>query len=297
MVGALGLMDQLVGVSHECDYPAEANQKLRVTRCEIHGTGLSSAEIDRWVRDSLSSTGTLYTLDESLLRRIEPDVILTQRLCDVCAVPYGSVTTMAAAFPKPPEVVNLEPSSLADVFDDIRRVASALSVPERAEAMITSLLERVESVRSRAATAASRPRCVLLEWINPPFCAGHWNPELVEIAGGSDPVARKGEDSTRIEWQTVVAAQPEVLVLACCGFTAERTLEDLPTLVRYPAWDELPAVRAGRVYAVDGCSYFSRPGPRLVDSLEILAEILHPELFAGWFPQRGIVHVGAAGRN
>jgi iron complex transport system substrate-binding protein len=276
IVAALGQTDRLVGVSHECDFPDEVNAKPRVTRCAIHDAGLPSAEIDGWVRETLAETGTLYTMDEPLLRRLAPDVILTQRLCDVCAVGYGTVAALAATLPGPPQVVNLEPSSLAEIFGDIRRVAEALGVPKRGAAVVAQLEARVEAVRSRAARTGRRPRCFLMEWIDPPFCSGHWGPELVEIAGGEDPLGRKGLDSSRIPWEDVLAAQPEVIVLACCGYRAERTLEDLPILQGYPGWAELPAVRNGQVYAVDGSAYFSRPGPRVVDSLEILAEILHP---------------------
>jgi len=289
IVGALGLMDCLVGVSHECDYPDEANEKPRVTRCEVHGSGLPSRDIDLWVRETLDTSGTLYTMDEDLLRRLAPEVILTQRLCDVCAVGYGSVTALAATLPGPPEVVNLEPTCLGDIFQDIRRVAETLCVLERGDSVVRGLTARVEAVRSLTERAAHRPRCFLMEWIDPPYCSGHWNPELVEIAGGADPLGRKGRDSTRITWESVVEAEPEVVVLACCGYTVEGTLRDLPILQNYPGWEVLPAVCGGRVYAVDGCSYFSRPGPRVVDSLEILAEILHPEVFAGRFPDRGTV--------
>ncbi|MDW8368388.1 MAG: cobalamin-binding protein, partial [Abditibacteriales bacterium] len=252
IVGALGLMDELVGVSHECDYPEAANTKPRVTRCEIHGAGLSSVEIDRWVRETLQERGTLYTLDEPLLRQLQPDVILTQRLCDVCAVSYGSVTAFAATLPGPPQVVNLEPSCLADIFEDIRRVAAVVGRAERGEAVVASLRQRVEWVRAQAARASSRPRCFLMEWIDPPFCGGHWNPELVEIAGGTDPLGRKGADSSRILWESVVEAQPEVLVIACCGYGVGRALQDLPILQRYSDWASLPAVRYGQVYVVDG---------------------------------------------
>ena len=287
IVGALGLMDSLVGVSHECDYPPEANEKPRVTHCDIHGAGLPSRQVDRWVTETLASKGTLYSMDEELLRTLCPDVILTQRLCDVCAVGYGSVTALAHTLPGPPRVVNLEPTCLGDILEDIRNVAACLGVPKRGEDVVAQLTERVDAVRSRAALASRRPRCFLMEWIDPPYCAGHWNPELVEIAGGEEPLGRKGEDSTRIPWDLVLEAQPEVLVLACCGYGVERTLKDLPILEAFPDWKGLPAVREGQVYAVDGCAYFSRPGPRVVDSLEILAELLHPELFRSRFPDRG----------
>lgn len=291
IVGALGLMDRLVGVSHECDYPLEANTIPRVTHCEIHGAGLPSEAVDRWVRETLATAGTLYTMDEPLLRQLAPDAILTQRLCDVCAVGYGSVTALACTLPGPPKVVNLEPSCLSDIFEDIVRVADVMGVQATGQAVVEGLKERVQFVAKTAAQASRRPRCFLMEWIDPPFCSGHWGPELVEIAGGIEPLGRKGDDSMRIHWEQVVQAQPEVIVLACCGYGVERTLEDLPILEEFPDWKNIPAVQRGRVYVVNGSAYFSRPGPRVVDSLEILAEILHPELFDGYFPGRGVVRL------
>src|SRR5207249_4616880 len=265
----------------------EVRARPRATHCPIHESGLPSAEVDRWVTDSLQQGGTLYTLDETLLRRLEPEVIITQRLCDVCAVGYASVHAFAETLPGPPRVVDLDPSSVADIMQDVRTVAGALGVAERGTALVTALGARVEAVRVRAA-GAPRRRCVVLEWIDPPFRSGHWTPELVALAGGTEPLGRMGEDAARVPWEAVVAAAPEVLVLACCGYDLERTAADLPLLATRPGWAELPAVRAGEVYAVDGSAYFSRPGPRLVDSLEMLAEILHPELFAGRFPARAV---------
>jgi iron complex transport system substrate-binding protein len=291
IVASLGMLDSLLAVSHECDYPEEVSPKPRVTHCEIHGAGLPSAEVDRWVRDRLRSSGTLYTMDEDLVRRLRPDAILTQRLCDVCAVNYGSVARFAATLPGPPRVVSLEPSILGDILRDIRTVGELLGVPERAEAVLASLGARIEAVRERAA-GAPRRRCVLIEWIDPPFSAGHWGPELVDIAGGVEPIGRSGSDSVAIPWDAIVQAAPEVLVLACCGYSVERTLADLPILRLRPGFEELPAVRDGEVYVVDGSAYFSRPGPRIVDSLEILAEILHPERFRGLYPDRGVMRVG-----
>ncbi len=293
IVGVLDQLDRLVGVSHECDYPPEVNAKPRVTHCPIHEAGLPSAEIDRWVRETLASTGTLYSLDEPLLRRLKPDIILTQRLCDVCAVGFGSVMAFAATLPSRPQVVNLEPSSLADIFENIRSVGRVLGVPVRADAAVAALAGRVEAVKTRLAHVTDRPKGFLMEWIDPPFCSGHWGPELVELAGGTDPLGLKGQDSTRIRWESVLDAQPDVIVLACCGHRPQRTIRDLPILRGCPGWDGLPAVRDGRVYVVDGSAYFSRPGPRIVDSLEILAEVIHPDLFAGRFHDRGVVCVGA----
>ena len=287
IVAAVGMLDQLVGVSHECDYPLEVQAKPRVTRCAIHGGALASEAADRWVSDTLAAAGTLYSMDEALIRRLQPDVIITQRLCDVCAVGYESVTAFAATLPGPPHVINLDPSSVPDVLQDIRTVGAALAVPERAAEVIAELEARIAAVRTRAA-GAPRRRCVVLEWIAPPYRSGHWTPELVAIAGGTEPLGRMGEDAARVPWEAVVAAAPEVLVLACCGYDLARTAVDLPLLATRPGWEELPAVRAGEVHAVDGSAYFSRPGPRLVDSLEMLAEILHPELFAGRFPARAV---------
>jgi iron complex transport system substrate-binding protein len=294
IVGALGLMDSLVGVSHECDHPAEALAIPQVTHCEIHGGALPSGRIDRWVTDTLAATGTLYTMDEPLLRRLRPDLILTQRLCDVCAVGYDSVSAFALTLPGPPRVVNLEPATLSDIFQDIRHVAEAAGVPERAQRVVASLQARVDAVRARAGQTRRRPRCIVLEWIDPPFASGHWNPELVEISGGLEPLGAKGRPSRRVTWDDVRGADPEVVIVACCGFDLDRTRQDLPILRRQAGWADLAAVRDGRVYAVDGSQYFARPGPRVVDTLEIVAEILHPELFAGRFPARPVFRVEEA---
>jgi iron complex transport system substrate-binding protein len=279
IVAALGRADWLVGVSHECDYPSEVKSRPPVTRCEIYGKGLSSADVDGWVNCELAAGRPLYTLDADLLRALEPDVILTQQLCDVCAIDYGSVSAFAASLPKRPRIVNLEPSSPAEIFDDIERVAAALGEVDRGPALVASLRQRVDRIRARVAKATTRPRCCHLEWIDPLFCSGHWTPELIEMAGATDPLGRKGLPSIRVAWEQVLEAQPEILVLACCGYDTERTVEDLEILKRQPGWNTLPAVSRHQVYAVDGSAYFSRPGPRIVDSLEMLAEIAHPELF------------------
>jgi iron complex transport system substrate-binding protein len=293
---ALGLMDQVVGVSHECDFPNDANEPPRVTYCPVHETSLASREVDEWVRRALRESGNIYTIDEALLRKLRPDVILTQKLCDVCAVGYGTVAKLAQTLPGPPRVVNLEPTSLADIFDDIRCVADACDVRERAEKLIVNLSKRVENVRQRAPRISDRPRCFLMEWVDPPFCSGHWGPELVEIAGGHDTLGRKHQPSAQIDWQQVLDARPEVVVLALCGFDIDRARRDYELLSRFPGFDSLPAARGGEIYLVNASAYFSRPGPRIVDSLEILAGILHPSEFPE-FVSRGpgdarVVRVG-----
>ena len=279
ITAALGLMDQVIGVSHECDFPKEANERPRVTRCAVHGAELASRDVDEWVRRALHDNGTIYTIDEPVLRKLQSDVILTQRLCDVCAVGYGTVAKLAQTLPGPPQVVNLEPRSLADIFDDIRRVAKACEVPKRAEKLIANLSERVENVRERAAKIPDRPRCFLIEWVDPPFCSGHWGPELVEVAGGQDPLGRKHKPSAQIDWQEVRDARPEIIVLALCGYDIDRARRDYELLRRFTGFDSIAAAANRQVYIVNASAYFARPGPRIVDSLEILAGILHPSEF------------------
>ena len=290
IVAALGRTADLVGVSHECDWPPEVASRPRVTHCEIHGGGLPSDETDRWVANALATTGTLYTLDEALVRRLAPDVVITQQLCDVCAVGYESVTAFAAALEKPPRVVSLAPSSVEDVLEDVLRVARALGAESRGADVVAALRERIAAVRDRAA-ALPRRRCALLEWIAPPYRSGHWDPELVELAGGEELLGRRGEDAARVAWEAVVEAAPDVIVLACCGYDVERTLADVPLLRERSGWVSIPAVRNGEVWAVDGSAYFSRPGPRIVDSLELLASMLHPEKFPATLPPHVAVRV------
>jgi iron complex transport system substrate-binding protein len=286
IAAALGVMDQVIGVSHECDFPEQANQRPRVTQCPVHDAGLTSVEVDEWVRRALHENGTIYTIDESLVGTLKPDVILAQRLCDVCAVGYGTVAKLAQTLAGPPRVVNLEPTSVADIFDDVRRVADACDVRERAEKLIQTLCERLENVRERAAKIANRRRCFLMEWVDPPFCSGHWGPELVEIAGGYDPLGRKHQPSALIDWQQVLDARPEIIVLALCGYDIAGARRDYALLRTFPRFDSLPAARSGEIYVVNASAYFSRPGPRIVDSLEILAGILHPGEFREFVLQR-----------
>ena len=296
IAAALGLIDQVVGVSHECDFPSEAKKRPRVTNCSVHNAGLASGEVNEWVRRTLGENGTIYTIDEPLLRRLQPDVILTQKLCDVCAVGYGTVAKLAQTLPGPPQVVNLEPTSLADIFDNIRRVADVCNVHERAENLILNLSARVENLRERAAMISDRPRCFLMEWVDPPFCSGHWGPELLQIAGGQDSLGRKHQPSAQIEWQQVLDARPEIIVLALCGYDIDLARRDYELLRRFPGFGSIPAADSGQVYVVNASAYFARPGPRIVDSLEILAGILHPSDFPD-FVSRGpddprVVRVG-----
>ncbi len=274
---SLGLAEQLVGVTHECDHPVWVQRLPRVTRTLIP-TDASSGRIDELVRDRLKTQRALYTLDLPTLERLQPDLIVTQALCDVCAVAEEEVQAAACSLPGRPRVLNLEPRSLSDVLDTMLQVGEAVGRPDEAESAVAELRRRIAAVADRSAHLTHRPGMVLLEWIDPPFCCGHWSPELVRLAGGKELLGQSGVPSRTLKWDEVVAAGPEVLVLACCGFSVERTLQDLPTLQGFPGWTDLPCVRADRVSIVDGSAYFSRPGPRLVDSLEILAHALHPDI-------------------
>jgi iron complex transport system substrate-binding protein len=274
----LGLRDQLVGVTHECDWPKSVLTLPKVTNTLIP-IDATSAEIDALVRERMGQESALYTLDMDTLERLQPDLIVTQALCDVCAVAEKEVQTAACKLASLPGVVNLEPETLDEVFGAIRDVAKATSRVKEGEAAVARLRQRVERVTS-VTRSLSRPRVALLEWLDPPFSTGHWNPELVRLAGGEDGLGQEGKKSVTLKWEQVIAYRPEVVVISCCGFTIERTLQEVGILANVPGWDDLPAVRDGRVWVSDGSSYFSRPSQRLVDSLELLAYVIHPEAFA-----------------
>ncbi|WP_020469971.1 cobalamin-binding protein [Zavarzinella formosa] len=277
IVCELGLGEQLVGVTHECDYPPFVAGLPKVTRTLIPHDA-ASREIDALVRERLKTRKALYSLDMPVLERLRPDLLVTQALCDVCAVAEEEVNAAACSLPGRPKVVNLEPMRLAEVFDCIRLVGRAVGIERKADEVIAALQARVDVVTERTRAVTHRPRMVLLEWIDPPFCSGHWSPELVRLAGGVEGIGLEGQASRTIEWNDITAYNPEVLVVACCGFSTERTLQDLPILRNLPGFDSLACVREGRVFVVDGNAYFSRPGPRLVESLEILAHLLHPDI-------------------
>lgn len=276
IVCALGLEDQLVGVTHECDYPPFVRQLPKVTHTLIPAEA-PSAEIDRLVRDRLRTSRALYTLDLPTLERLRPDLIVTQALCDVCAVAEEEVRAAACLLPHGPAVINLEPQTLPQVFAAVREVGRVAGINGKAEDVVRELTARVDAVAARADGLRHRPRVALLEWLDPPFSCGHWNPELVRLAGGVEGLGREGMPSRTLRWDEVIAWQPEVVFIACCGFGLERTMDDIPRLQSVTGWQDLPAVRLGRVYVADGSHYFSRPGPRLVDSLEILAHALDPD--------------------
>ncbi len=285
---ALGLGDDVVAVTHECDYPPEVRRRPVITSSALDHSAASSEEIDAAVRGQLRDNLSIYRLDTALLAELSPDLILTQALCEVCAVSFELVERAVAEVGGEPTVLSLEPTDLDGILGSILAVGNATGRREQAFALVAELRARVERVRAVAAALPQRPRVACLEWYDPPFGPGHWLPELVEIAGGRPGLGQAGEPSRRIQWGEVIAFAPEVIILTPCGFDLERAVSEAEAILPHrPGWSALPAVRAGRVYAVDGNSFFSRPGPRIVDSLELLARLIHPEQFAGWGPAEG----------
>ena len=272
---ALGLGDQIVGVTHECDYPPEATQKSILVHSSIDPAHMTASEIDRKVGALLEGGKGLYHIDVAAWRAADPDVILTQGLCEVCALDYHEVVKAAARLPRQPNIVSLNPHSLSDVLDDILRVGQATERVVAATSLAADLRQRIDSLGHREPD--NRPRVVCLEWFEPLYTAGHWVPEMVALAGGFDVLGQQGEPSAKIEWRQVIEARPEVILLMPCGFDVRRTVKEATPLRGLPGWQQLPAVRSGNVYAMNGSAYFSRPGPRLVNGLEILARIIHPE--------------------
>lgn len=278
IVCALGLQDRLVGVTHECDHPPGVAAKPALTASRIAHQTLSSVEIDHAVRSQLDGHGSIYDLDETRLRELAPDLILTQELCEVCAVSYSIVEQAARRLHTDTSVVSLEPNTISDILANIRTVGELTGTQHEADRLIGQLRARLDALDS-APAGVNRPRTLVLEWLEPPFAPGHWVPEQVAHAGGDASFGTAGAASRTTTAEEIAAYEPEVIVLAPCGFTIADTVRQLPRASLPAGWAQLPAVRDGKVWAVDASSYFSRPGPRIVDGAEILARILHPEVF------------------
>ncbi len=271
---ALDLGNRVVAVTHECDHPAGALDLPHVTRDALPG-GLSAAEIDAAVRSRTERGEAIYELDEDALRALAPDLIVTQALCPVCAVSYEDVAKLAAKLPSRPKVISLDPHTFGESLGDIRTVAEATDRRERGIELVGAIAARVDRVKLAVRRAPARPRVAALEWLDPVFVAGHWTPQLIELAGGEDVLGLPGEHSTVASWDVVRAAAPEIVVVMPCGYDAPRALVEA-----LGHREELAGLGARRVVAVDASAYFSRPGPRLIDGLELLAHIFHPELVA-----------------
>jgi iron complex transport system substrate-binding protein len=267
---ALGLGDDVVGVTHECDYPETAQDLPRVTR-DVLQPGLSPGEIDAAVRERTAAGESIYELDEELVRELEPDLIVTQALCHVCAVSVDEVQALAQTLPGPPRVIALDPTTYGETVGDVRTIARATDARDAALDLIARTARRADVIRL-AVRGAPRPRVAALEWMDPVFVAGHWTPQLIDMAGGEDALGFSGEPSRQATWDEVAAAQPEVVIVMPCGYDAARALVEAEGFA-----DRLRAVGADHVVAVNASAYFSRPGPRLIDGLELLAHILHPD--------------------
>lgn len=283
MVCALGLTDELVGISHDCDYPPEIRGRPVLSEA-IVTSDLPSGLTDTRIRDHVHKGKSVYHLDERQLVQLQPELILTQELCTVCAPSYTLVKQAAKVLEAEAKIVSLEPRGVLDILDNILLVGELTERRRQAEVLVDQLRERIERVQTTAAGLPA-PRVVCIEWLEPIFVGGHWVPEMVQMAGGMDALGRPREPSFAVAWDEVVAVEPDVLVLMPCGFDVPRVRQEVHLLTGRPGWNDLPAVRRSRVYLTDATSYFNRPGPRIVTGLEILATILHPDAFSYDLPR------------
>jgi iron complex transport system substrate-binding protein len=279
IICALGLEESLVGISHECDYPERITDRPHLTapKIDVHGDSHTiDQEVRALVRDGLS----VYRIDTDQLQALQPDLIVTQDQCEVCAVSYAEVVAVTQrVLGADVEILSLRPNLLQDIWADIRSVGKAAGRLSEADALLDALFARVSTIVAETIRIPQPPRVAVIEWILPLMLAGNWMPELIQIAGAQDGLCTPGEPAPTMAWETLCEYAPEVLVLTPCGYRLEQTLSETPALAQLPGWHDLPAVRQDQVYAVDGQAYFNRPGPRIVDSLEILAGLIHPDLF------------------
>jgi iron complex transport system substrate-binding protein len=279
IVCALGLQDNLVGRSHECDFP-EAVKQLPICSEANFPDGLSSLEIDNKVKEILADALSVYTVKRDVIKQLSPDVVITQAQCEVCAVSLAEVEQALDNYlDKQTRIISLQPNSLSDIFNDITAVADALGVQAEGADLLERLTERVDIIKHKLKFLDNKPTVACVEWLEPMMIAGNWVPELVEIAGGVPILATNGKHSPYIKWENIAAADPDIIVLMPCGFSMDRTLKEVSILLQQPGFGELNAVKNNRLYITDGNQYFNRPGPRIVDSIEILAEIINPKQF------------------
>src|SRR5580658_2082908 len=277
---ALGLGDSVAGVTHECDYPPEAARKPALISPRVDPNAKSD-DLDRSVRELMARGESLYAVRDDLLGEIEPDLIITQDLCHVCAASPDDLASALAKMQKQPRILTLQPHTLADVWNDIRRIGEATGKSREADEFAKRQERKVEAVRARMNGAASRPRVACIEWLDPIYVGGHWVPEMVEAAGGIDVLGRAGQPSITVTSDRVIAAKPDVIVVMPCGYNVKHTEDELRRTPLPPEWNQLAAVRENRVFIVDANSYFSRSGPRLADGVAILANLLHPNVAVG----------------
>jgi len=275
----LGLEENLVGITHECDYPPSVKRKPVVVSNAIPIETMTEPEIDAAVTQRVQTGLSVYHVDEALLQELAPDLILAQDLCQVCAPSGNELSHALRVLPKSPAVLRLTPRSLTGIVENIREIGQATGCNEAAEKWIKVSTTRFEEIAATTRRLSSRPRVFCMEWLDPLYCSGHWISEMVKIAGGIDELSRDGTDSIRIPWNDVLAWAPEVLIVMPCGCHLEKTVELSHKLGALPGWSDLPAVRKQQIFAVDASSYFARPGPRVVQGVELLAHLIHPEVF------------------
>jgi iron complex transport system substrate-binding protein len=289
IVCALGLEKNLVGRSHECDYPLSVKQ-LPVCSEANFPDGLSSADIDKKVKELLSDALSVYTVIREKIKELNPDVVITQAQCEVCAVSLKEVEEALENYlDKQAHIVSLEPNSLEDIFDNIRQVAAALNLVETGNQLIEDLQERVDIIRHKLKFIDNKPTVACIEWLEPMMVSGNWVPELVSIAGGQSILAEAGKHSPFIQWDDIRIQDPEIIIVMPCGFSIERTMREINLLLELPGFADLRAIKNDRLYIADGNQYFNRPGPRIVDSIEILAEIINPKQFIFGYEGEGWV--------
>lgn len=279
MIYELGLQDRLVGVSHECDYPEEVRGKPVVVRSALDLSSLSPREIDATVSAAIREGREIYTIDEQLLENLSPDLVIGQGLCDVCAVGAGTITGIISRLSSEPELLDMSPSTIGGILGNIMELGRHTGREERAREVVSALQTRISAVHRKTRGMSERRSVFFMEWTDPIFCSGHWVPQMIEIAGGTDLLGRKGKPSVRIKWETVAALNPEIIIISSCGMHLPEMLSEAERLSSLPGWSEVKAVRDGNVFAVDAGAYFARPGPRVVSGIELMAHILHPEVF------------------
>jgi iron complex transport system substrate-binding protein len=284
IVYELGLGDSLGGITHECNYPPEVKEKKVVIMSFLDHKKLSSKEIDDLVTKNAIEGKSTYLVDKDALKEANPDIILTQKLCEVCAVSGNQVMEAVQVLGHTPEIISLEPTTIYEIFDTIITIGEATGTKEKAIEITDKLKARVERVRSQLENERDRPRVFCLEWLDPPFVGGHWVPEMVEIAGGENGLGKAGEPSFKATWEEIAEFAPQMLFIMPCGFDIDKTIDELDAVTSKDEWFSLPATNKGEIYIVDANSYFSRPGPRIVDGLEILAKAIHPEVIKNYSP-------------
>ncbi|NIP29680.1 MAG: ABC transporter substrate-binding protein [Candidatus Dadabacteria bacterium] len=291
IICSLGLGDKLVGVTHECDYPPEVSEKKRVVISNISTQTNNSKEIDDFVKKNFSEGKSTYLIETDKLKEARPTLILTQGLCEVCAVSKNNVLDAVEVLDYQPQVLSLEPNNIKEIMESIIQISEVTKTQDRAKELVDEMKLKIEQIKKKVSHESDRPRVFCLEWLDPPFVAGHWVPEMVEIAGGNHSLNKVGEYSREVTWEEILDFAPNYMLVMPCGFDNERTLNEIDLVTNLSQWQQIPAVKKGQAYIVNANSYFSRPSPRITQGIEILAGIIHPEIFKKEFPGDSVINI------